>query len=116
MAKGGEVFVLDMGEPVRIYDLAKDLITLSGLIPDKDIEIKITGLRPGEKLFEELLSAEDGTEKTTHKKIFTARIKEIDKAGLDKEISKILEITDGEEVVAALQKIVPTYMPNRENI
>ena len=116
MAKGGEVFVLDMGEPVRIYDLAKDLITLSGLIPGKDIEIKITGLRPGEKLFEELLSAEDGTEKTTHKKIFTARIKEIDKAGLDKKISKILEITDGEEVVAALQKIVPTYMPNRENI
>lgn len=116
MAKGGEVFVLDMGEPVRIYELAKDLITLSGLIPDKDIEIKITGLRPGEKLFEELLSAEDGTEKTTHKKIFTARIKEIDKAGLDKEISKILEITDGEKVVAALQKIVPTYTPNRENI
>lgn len=116
MAKGGEVFVLDMGEPVRIYDLAKDLITLSGLIPDKDIEIKITGLRPGEKLFEELLSAEDGTEKTTHKKIFTARIKEIDKAGLDKEISKILEITDGEKVVAALQKIVPTYTPKRENI
>lgn len=116
MAKGGEVFVLDMGEPVRIYDLAKDLITLSGLIPDKDIEIKITGLRPGEKLFEELLSAEDGTEKTTHKKIFTARIKEIDKAGLDREISNILEITDGEEVVAALQKIVPTYTPNRENI
>lgn len=116
MAKGGEVFVLDMGEPVRIYDLAKDLITLSGLIPDKDIEIKVTGLRPGEKLFEELLSAEDGTEKTTHKKIFTARIKEIDKAGLDREISNILEITDGEEVVAALQKIVPTYTPNRENI
>lgn len=116
MAKGGEVFVLDMGEPVRIYDLAKDLITLSGLIPDKDIEIKITGLRPGEKLFEELLSAEDGTEKTTHKKIFTARIKEIDKAELDKEISNILEITDGEEVVAALQKIVPTYTPNRKNI
>ena len=69
-----------------------------------------------EKLFEELLSAEDGTEKTMHKKIFTARIKEIDKAGLDKEISKILEITDGEEVVAALQKIVPTYTPKRENI
>lgn len=116
MAKGGEVFVLDMGEPVRIYDLAKDLITLSGLIPDKDIEIKITGLRPGEKLFEELLSAEDGTEKTKHKKIFTARIKEIDKAGLDREIRRILEITDGEEVVAALQKIVPTYTPNRKNI
>lgn len=63
MAKGGEVFVLDMGKPVRIYDLAKDLINLSGFVPGKDIEIKITGLRPGEKLFEELLSAEDGTEK-----------------------------------------------------
>ena len=116
MAKGGEVFVLDMGEPVRIYDLAKDLITLSGLIPDKDIEIKITGLRPGEKLFEELLSAEDGTEKTTHRKIFTAKIKEIDKAELDKQIAEIVEITDGDKVVAALQKIVPTYTPNRENI
>ena len=116
MAKGGEVFVLDMGEPVRIYDLAKDLITLSGLIPDKDIEIKITGLRPGEKLFEELLSAEDGTEKTTHQKIFTARIKEIDKAELDKQIAEIVEITDGDKVVAALQKIVPTYTPNRINI
>ena len=116
MAKGGEVFVLDMGEPVRIYDLAKDLITLSGLIPDKDIEIKITGLRPGEKLFEELLSAEDGTEKTTHRKIFTAKIKEIDKTELDKQIAEIVEITDGDKVVAALQKIVPTYTPNRGNI
>ena len=116
MAKGGEVFVLDMGEPVRIYDLAKDLITLSGLIPDKDIEIEITGLRPGERLFEELLSAEDGTEKTTHRKIFTAKIKEIDKAELDKQIAEIVEITDGDKVVAALQKIVPTYTPNRENI
>ncbi len=116
MAKGGEVFVLDMGEPVRIYDLAKDLITLSGLIPDKDIEIKITGLRPGEKLFEELLSAEDGTEKTKHHKIFTAKIKEIDKTELDKQIAEIVEITDGDKVVAALQKIVPTYTPNRVNI
>ena len=116
MAKGGEVFVLDMGEPVRIYDLAKDLITLSGLIPDKDIEIKITGLRPGEKLFEELLSAEDGTEKTTHRKIFTAKIKEIDKTELDKQIAEIVQITDGDSVVTALQKIVPTYTPNRENI
>lgn len=116
MAKGGEVFVLDMGEPVRIYDLAKDLITLSGLIPDKDIEIKITVLRPGEKLFEELLSAEDGTEKTKHRKIFTAKIKEIDKTELDKQIAEIVEITDGDQVVAALQKIVPTYTPNRVNI
>lgn len=114
MAKGGEVFVLDMGKPVRIYDLAKDLIKLSGFIPDKDIEIKITGLRPGEKLFEELLSAEDGTEKTTHSKIFTAKIKGVDKAELQRQIVDILQITEGDSVVRKLQEIVPTYTPNRD--
>ncbi|MGL5269625.1 MAG: polysaccharide biosynthesis protein, partial [Selenomonadaceae bacterium] len=77
MAKGGEVFVLDMGDPVKIVDLAKDLITLSGYIPDIDIPIKFTGLRPGEKLYEELLSAEDGTQATAHKKIFTAQLKAV---------------------------------------
>lgn len=114
MAKGGEVFVLDMGKPVRIYDLAKDLIKLSGFIPDKDIEIKITGLRPGEKLFEELLSAEDGTEKTTHSKIFIAKIKDVDKAELQRQIVDILQITEGDAVVRKLQEIVPTYTPNRD--
>lgn len=114
MAKGGEVFVLDMGKPVKIYDLAKDLINLSGFIPDRDIEIKITGLRPGEKLFEELLSAEDGTEKTTHSKIFTAKIKDVNKEELQQQIYDILQITEGDTVVAKLQKIVPTYTPNRD--
>ena len=114
MAKGGEVFVLDMGKPVRIYDLAKDLINLSGFVPGKDIEIKITGLRPGEKLFEELLSAEDGTEKTTHSKIFTAKIKDVDKAELQRQIVDILQITEGDAVVRKLQEIVPTYTPNRD--
>ena len=114
MAKGGEVFVLDMGKPVRIYDLAKDLIKLSGFIPDKDIEIKITGLRPGEKLFEELLSAEDGTEKTTHSKIFIAKIKDVDKAELERQIVDILQITEGDAVVRKLKEIVPTYTPNRD--
>ena len=69
-AKGGEIFVLDMGEPVKIYDLAVSLIKLSGLEPNVDIEIKITGLRPGEKLYEELLMSEEGLTKTSHDKIF----------------------------------------------
>lgn len=115
MAKGGEVFVLDMGEPVKIYDLARDLVTLSGMIPEVDIEIEFTGLRPGEKLFEELLSAEDGTEVTSHKKIFTAKIRHIDKVKLDQQISILLEQADGDKVVDILKQIVPTYNPNRIN-
>jgi len=113
MAAGGEVFVLDMGEPVRIADLASDLISLSGLIPEQDIEIKFTGLRPGEKLFEELLSAEDGTNTTHHEKIFTAKIKEISKEQMDKYIEELLAHTDEDEVVETLQKVVPMYTPNR---
>lgn len=115
MAEGGEVFVLDMGEPVKIYDLAGDMITLSGMIPEVDIEIKFTGLRPGEKLFEELLSAEDGTEATQHKKIFTAMIKCVDKTKLDFQIRRLLEQTTGDNVVEVLKETVPTYRPNRIN-
>ena len=115
MAEGGEVFVLDMGEPVKIYDFARDMITLSGMIPEVDIEIKFTGLRPGEKLFEELLSAEDGTEATQHKKIFTAMIKCVDKTKLDFQIRRLLEQTTGDNVVEVLKETVPTYRPNRIN-
>lgn len=115
MAEGGEVFVLDMGEPVKIYDLARDMITLSGMIPEVDIEIKFTGLRPGEKLFEELLSAEDGAEATQHKKIFTAMIKCVDKTKLDFQIRRLLEQTTGDNVVEVLKETVPTYRPNRIN-
>ena len=115
MAEGGEVFVLDMGEPVKIYDLARDMITLSGMIPEVDLEIKFTGLRPGEKLFEELLSAEDGTEATQHKKIFTAMIKCVDKTKLDFQIRRLLEQTTGDNVVEVLKETVPTYRPNRIN-
>ncbi|MEX0720218.1 MAG: polysaccharide biosynthesis protein, partial [Balneolaceae bacterium] len=71
--QNGAVFVLDMGDPVRISDMARDLIRLSGLEPDKDIEIKFTGIRPGEKLFEELLTAEEGTDVTQFEKIMVAR-------------------------------------------
>jgi FlaA1/EpsC-like NDP-sugar epimerase len=75
MGEGGEIFVLDMGEPVRIVDLANDLITLSGLKPDEDIEIRFTGVRPGEKLFEELSTKAEHADKTKHPKIFIGRIK-----------------------------------------
>ena len=70
MARGGEIFILDMGEPVKIMDLAENLIKLSGFEPYKDIDIEITGLRPGEKLYEELLLAEEGIKETGHNKIF----------------------------------------------
>lgn len=113
MARGGEVFVLDMGEPVKILDLARDLITLSGLVPEEDIKIEFTGLRPGEKLFEELLSAEDGTDATEHEKIFSARIKEVDKLQLDQAIQQLLQERDIEKIIIKLQQLVPTYHPNR---
>ncbi|MGE5587647.1 MAG: polysaccharide biosynthesis protein [Clostridia bacterium] len=87
MGEGGEVFVLDMGEPVRIVDLARDLVRLSGLDPDRDIEIKFTGVRPGEKLFEELLTAEEGTVATCHERIFIAR----STAALDGSVEEFLE-------------------------
>ncbi len=73
MGKGGEVFILDMGEPVRIVDLARDLVRLSGLDPDYDVEIVFTGIRPGEKIVEELLTAEEGTIATVHRRIFVAK-------------------------------------------
>lgn len=111
-AKGGEIFVLDMGSPVKIYDLAENLIRLSGYTPNKDIEIKITGLRPGEKLYEELLMDNDNLIKTAHDKIF------IDKPE-GKSLNKIIRQVDDLIFVAKLgnknmlkdklKEIVPTY-------
>jgi FlaA1/EpsC-like NDP-sugar epimerase len=75
MGRGGEIFVLDMGEPIKIMDLARDLIELSGLRVGEDIEIEVTGARPGEKLFEELSLAEEGAERTRHPKVYIGRIK-----------------------------------------
>ena len=91
-AKGGEIFILDMGKPVKIYDLAEKLIRLSGFEPNKDIEIKITGLRPGEKLYEELLMGEEGIENTAHEKIFTGKLSEFDLDELKLEINDLMEI------------------------
>ena len=109
MAKGGEVFVLDMGEPVKIYDMACTLIELAGLRPHKDIEINFTGLRPGEKLFEELLSAEEGTSATTHQKIFCANIQAVDQQKLVLGLTRLQHAVDANEVRKILAEIVPSF-------
>ena len=111
-AKGGEIFVLDMGKPVKIYDLACDLIRLSGLEPNRDIKIVFTGLRPGEKLYEELLMSEEGLEDTVHKKIYVGKptFEDMDKltVKLD-QLHKLLELENIDEIKHQMQMIVPTY-------
>jgi FlaA1/EpsC-like NDP-sugar epimerase len=111
MAKGGEIFVLDMGQPVKIYDLAENLIRLSGFEPDVDIKIEFTGLRPGEKLYEELLMAEEGLQATKHDKIFVAQPVFTDLAMLKREIECLKEIimTNADGVMDYIKNIVPTY-------
>jgi FlaA1/EpsC-like NDP-sugar epimerase len=114
IAKGGEVFVLDMGQPVKIVDMACDLIELSGLVPYKDIKINFTGLRPGEKLFEELLTAEEGTTSTKHKKIFVANLKAINEKKLQQGLMALKVIKHSDEVIRALENLLPTYQNSRE--
>ncbi len=112
-AKGGEIFVLDMGEPVKIYDLAKKVIRLSGYVPDEDIKIEFTGLREGEKLYEELLMSEEGLKSTSHNKIFIGQPIDIDIKTLDKKLSLLnscLSKSD-DEIKETLKEVVPTYHP-----
>ena len=112
MAQGGEIFILDMGQPVKIVDLARDLIRLSGFEPDVDIKIKFTGIRPGEKLYEELLTAEEGTSATKHKRIFVAKPNNINVSELEELIHTIRErgsYLTREEVIELLQAVVPTF-------
>lgn len=113
MGQGGEVFVLDMGEPVRIVDLAREMIRLSGYEPDKEIPIVFTGPRPGEKLFEELFTADECTVATEHDKIFVAQIKA---PLLGKDLRKYLQRLEvlaeqnaKDEIISLLQEVVPTY-------
>ena len=113
MAKGGEIFVLDMGEPVKILDLAKNLIRLSGFEPDVDIKIVFTGLRPGEKLYEELLMSEEGLLDTKHKKIFIGRPIDFDKNDLQKYLIELRNIVLEEEdelMEQAMKNLVPTFI------
>ncbi len=116
MARGGEVFILDMGEPVKIVDLARDMIKLSGLEPERDIEIIYTGVRPGEKLFEELLTAEEGSCATRHKRIFTARPSLVEVTALEKEIAKLLRKglqCRAEDIFDALAAVIPKFRSKR---
>ena len=115
MGEGGEIFVFDMGRSVRIYDLALKMIKLSGLVVNKDIEIKVTGLRPGEKLFEELLNDRENTKQTHHKKIMKADVFRYAyddmKANLDS-LSEILIEEDNFSLVRKLKDIVPEFISN----
>lgn len=112
LGDGGEVFVLNMGEPVKIVDLARNMIRLSGLVPDKDIQIKFTGLRPGEKLFEELLAAEDGTVSTDNKLIFKAVIKAPDETVFWEKVKELIRCEEADRCIALLKELIPTYQPN----
>ena len=115
IAKGGEIFILDMGEPVKILDLAEKLIELSGFIPYEEIEIKFTGLRPGEKLYEELLLNQENSCKTEFEKIFIEKPYEHDvkvlNEGLDR-LQRDIKIGDKEDIVEDLKYIVPNFTPD----
>ncbi len=111
ISSGGEVFVLDMGMPIKILDLAKKIIRLSGFIPEKDIKIKFIGLRPGEKLYEEILMQEEVVEKTKNNKIFISKAVKFDKSKLDSNIKKLEKIIDEDgDMISIIKDIVPNYM------
>ena len=118
MGKGGEIFVFDMGESVQISDVAKKMIRLYGLIPNIDIEIVYTGLRPGEKLYEELLNTEENTSKTYHKKILIAKIRNVDFEIIKSNIDELEElvITSQSEylLVQKMTEIVPEFQSNNQ--
>ncbi|MDQ3340888.1 MAG: polysaccharide biosynthesis protein [Myxococcota bacterium] len=110
MGNGGEIFILDMGEPVKIVDLAREMITLSGFRPDEDIAIEFTGVRPGEKLFEELSTSSEFADKTAHPKIFIGRVRPSDHAtSTFDELLALAATGDGERIRAALRVLVPEY-------
>lgn len=110
-ARGGEIFVLDMGEPVKIVDLATNLIKLSGYKPGEDIEIKFTGLRPGEKMYEELLMSEEGLKKTANKMIYIGKPIEFDDDVFKKQLDKIYKdaYDETDNIREDIKEIVPTY-------
>jgi len=117
MGCGGEIFILNMGEPVKVVDVARNLILLSGLEPDKDIKIVYTGLRPGEKMFEELFRAGDVRMDTGHPDIFAARSEEADLAVLREQIAALRELCalpDADPLLAKMKELVPAYKPSQD--
>ena len=110
-AKGGEIFVLDMGKPVKIYELAENLIRMKGYKPNQDILIQITGLRPGEKLYEELLMDEEGLTKTANEKIFVGHPIKMDEKVFFQELEELIALsqTNGDEIQKAIEKVCTTY-------
>lgn len=113
MGEGNEIFVFDMGTPVKIADLARRMIELVGLIPDKDIEIKYTGLRPGEKLYEELLATKENTLPTINAKIFRAKVREYDFAEISASIDHLIDLAiqvEKLETVKMMKSIVPEFI------
>ncbi|MCI3922701.1 polysaccharide biosynthesis protein [Paenibacillus sp. TRM 82003] len=120
LSKGGEVFILDMGKPVKILDLARDLIRLSGLEPDKDIQIIYTGIRPGEKLFEELLTAEEGTSATKHDRIYVGQSLQTKAEDLSVALKLFEYLASGNnhatdtEIREHLKRMVPSYFTSTE--
>jgi FlaA1/EpsC-like NDP-sugar epimerase len=115
MGEGGEIYVFDMGESIKIFDLAKNMIKLSGLKYPDDIDIKITGLRPGEKIYEELLASGENTVPTYHEKIMIATIKPVDKKTINLQIKELCEINqelDTQLIVKHMKMIVPEFISN----
>ncbi len=110
-ADNGEIFVLDMGEPVYIYDLACDLIRINGLVPEQDIEIKVTGLRPGEKMFEELRYDTEAVDTTLHEGVFVNRLEDIDTEKFDKQLAKLRKVAL-EENVDKTEEMIFTIVPS----
>lgn len=118
-AKGGEIFVLDMGEPVKIYDLAVSLIKLLGYEPNVDIPIEITGLRPGEKLYEEILMSEEGLTSTKHDKIFISKPMHMEMTELEEKLNILKELEynekySNENIKNVMKEVVPTYREPEE--
>ncbi len=112
LASGGEIFVLDMGKPVKIKDLAENLIRLAGKTPYRDIDIEFIGLRPGEKLYEELLVHPDELQRTIHEKIFIEKVEKINAVQLRQDIKKLVDaarVNDTEKVRCCIKAIVPEY-------
>ena len=114
MGEGGEIFLFDMGESVRIFDLAKNMIRLSGLNYPEDIDIKITGLRPGEKLYEELLANGENTLPTYHKKIMISKVRDLDYAWVRSKIEQlcISNMFFNSDTVELMKEVVPEFVSN----